>query len=110
MDPADASLPLGALLERYLEQAPIDRFLQESRITQPSADALYALQDLVYVSTDAGELKSMFTGMSFREGEQVITLDQIPTNHTVQVDGQETLIVDITIDRINLQYDRNWTG
>jgi len=110
MDPADASLPLGALLERYLEQAHIDRFLQESRITQPSADALYALQDLVYVSTDAGELKSMFTGMSFREGEQVITLDQIPTNHTVQVDGQETLIVDITIDRINLQYDRNWTG
>ena len=79
MDSLDASLPLGGLLDRYLKQAPIDRLLQESRITQPSADALYALQDLVYVSTDAGVLQSMFTGMSFREGEELIALDQIPS-------------------------------
>ena len=110
MDPVDASLPLGRLLDQHLKRASFDRLRQESRVTQPSADALYALQDLVYVSTDAGELKGMFTGMSFREAEEVIGLDQIPTNHTVQVDGQETSIVDITIDRINLQYDRNWTG
>ena len=110
MDPADASLPLDRVLDIFLKQAPINRLLQESRITRESADALYALQDLVYVSTDAGVLKNMFTGMSFREGEQPIALDQIPTNHTVQVSGQEASIVDITIDRINLQYHRNWTG
>ena len=64
MDPADASLPLDRVLDIFLKQAPIDRLLQESRITRESADALYALQDLVYVSTDAGVLKGMFTGMS----------------------------------------------
>jgi hypothetical protein len=110
MDPIDASLPLGELLDKYLKRAPIDQLLREARITQPSADALYALQDLVYVSTNAGVLKDMFNGMFFKEGDDAIVLDQIPTNHMVQVEDQEASIVDITIDRINLQYDRNWTG
>ena len=110
MDPDDASLPLRELLDKYLKQAPIDRLLRESRITQPSADALYALQDLVYVSTNAGILKDMFNGMSFKDGDEAIELDQVPTNHTVQVEDQEASIIDITTDRINLQYDRNWTG
>ena len=106
----DASLPLEGLLDKYLKHAPISRLLQESRITQPSADALYAMQDLLYVSTDAGLLEGMFSGMAFKEGEEFLALDQVPTNHTVWVEDQETSIVDITIDRINLQYGRNWTG
>mgnify|MGYP006982485808 FL=1 len=89
MDPGDASLSLGGLLDKYLKDAPISQLLQESRITQPSADALYAMQDLVYLSTDAGDLKDMFSGMAFKEGEDSLALDQVPTNHQVQVEGQE---------------------
>ena len=110
MDPGDASLSLGGLLDKYLKDAPISQLLQESRITQPSADALYAMQDLVYLSTDAGDLKDMFSGMAFKEGEDSLALDQVPTNHQVQAEGQEVSVVDLTIDRINLQYSRNWTG
>ena len=110
MDPCDASLSLGALLDKYLKHAPIGRLLQESRITQPSADALYTMQDLVYLSTDAGLLKDMFSGMAFKESEESLALNQVPTNHQVQVEGQEISVIDLTIDRINLLYGRNWTG
>ena len=110
MDPGDASVSLGGLLDKYLKHAPVSQLLQESRITQTSADALYAMQDLVYLSTDAGELKDMFSGMAFKEGEESLALDQVPTNHQVQVEDQEVSVVDLTIDRINLQYSRNWTS
>ena len=50
LESSDAGPTLGALLERYLRNAPIDRLLEESRITRSSADALFAIQDLVYAS------------------------------------------------------------
>ena len=65
LDPEDAGLTLGGLLERYLRHAPIDRLLAEGRITRSSADSLYAIQDLVYVSDDAGRLMDMFDGVAF---------------------------------------------
>ena len=65
--PEDTSLPLGALLEKYLKHAPIQLLLRESGITQYSADALYAIQDLVYASSDSGQLTGMFPGVAFKE-------------------------------------------
>ena len=110
MDPGDTYLSLGGLLDKYLKHAPIGRLLKESRITQTSADALFAMQDLVYISADTGALKGMFSGMAFKDSEESLALDQVPTTHQVQVEGQEVSVVDLTIDRINLQYHRNWTG
>ena len=114
MWPGDESLTLGALLDRYLKCAPIAALLRDSRITGPSAESLYSLQDLVYSSSDTGQLKDLFTGMAFkdegRDGASVIGLDDVPASRHATVAGQDILLIDITIDRIYVYYERNWTG
>ena len=113
MAPEDISLPLGALLEKYLKRAPIQRLLRESRITQHSADALYAIQDLVYASSDSGQLTDMFAGVAFKEGGKdgrLLGLDDVPTNHLTRIADQGVSIIDVAIDRIGVGYERNWGG
>ena len=108
--PEDSDLPLAELLERYLRHAPIERLIAESRITLSSADSLYAVQDLVYASDDAGRLMVMFNGVAFTDGGRPIELGDVPTVHPAQAAGQEIALLDIGIDRIACNYDRNWTG
>ena len=112
--PEDTSLPLGSLLEKYLKRAPIQLLLRESRITQHSADALYAIQALVYACSDSGHLMHMFPRMAFkengREESRFLGLDDVPANHLTRVADQDVSIIDIAIDRIDVGYDRNWPG
>ena len=110
IDSEDASQPLGRLLEQYLKRAPINRLLQESRITQRSADTLFALQDLVYVSSDGGQLMDMFQGVAFKEDGRCVELDKVPSNHVTWVADKEVSVIDIAVDRTNVDYDRNWVG
>ena len=110
IEPEDAGLPVGVLLDQYLKRAPIEKLLRESRITQSSADSLYALQDLVYASDDDGRLMDMFAGVAFTDGGRPIGLDDAPAVQRAQAAGQEICLLDIGIDRIACDYDRNWTG
>ncbi len=112
----DAGLTLGELLDRYLKYASQaskthpDRLLAEARITQSSADSLYAIQDLVYASDDAGRLMDMFPGIAFADGARPIELADVPATHPARAMGQEVALVDIAVDRIGCGYDRNWRG
>ncbi len=114
MLPGDEELPLGALLHRYLKRVQPSQLALDALITQPSADSLYSLQDLVYSSSDAGELMDMFAGVAFRdegrESAPVIEVGDVPVSCQTVAAGQEISLIDITIDRIYVHYDRNWTG
>ena len=123
LEPEDIGLPLGELLKRYVKHAPIKQLLAESRITASSADTLYALGDLVYASNDSGRLREMFAGIAFTEGGKPIGLDDAPAVHHIPLpspagggsgwgrsSGQEIALLDIGIDRIACEYDRNWRG
>ena len=110
LDTDDVGLPLATLLEGYLKYASIDRLIAESRITQSSADTLYAIQDLVYASDDSGGLSDMFDGVAFTDGGRAIGLGDRPSVYQTQAAGQEISLLDIGIDRIACGYDRNWTG
>ena len=111
LEPEDMGLTLGELLARYVKRAPIERLLSESRITASSADTLYGLGDLVYASDDRGRLRDMFAGIAFTGGGRPIGLDETPAVHHIpSPSGQEVALLDIGIDRIACEYDRNWRG
>ena len=110
LEPEDIGQPLNALLERYLKHAPLERLQQESRITLSSGDALYAIADLLYASDDAGRLTGMFSGVAFTDAGAPIGLAEAPGVHRARVAEQEVSILDIAIDRIACEYDRNWRG
>ncbi len=110
LNPEDIGLSLRELLARYVKDAPVERLLAESRITASSAATLYGLGDLVYASDDSGRLRDMFAGIAFADGGRPIGLDDVPAVHTTQAGGQEVALLDIGIDRIACEYDRNWRG
>ncbi len=110
LEPEDAGLPLGELMSRYVKGPPIERLLRESRITASSAETLYALGDLVYASDNSGRLMDMFSGVAFTDGGRPIGPGDSPAVHRAQTAGQEIALLDIGIDRIACDYDRNWRG
>ena len=121
LEPEDLGLPLRELLNRYVKHAPVKQLLSESRITESSADTLYSLGDLAYASDDCGRLRDMFTGIAFTDGGRPIGLDDAPTSYHIpspsggglgwgRPPGQEIVLLDIGIDRIACEYDRNWRG
>ncbi len=110
IDASEGGRPLAHLLDKYLKRAPIDSLLRENRTTPNSADSLYALQDLVYLSSDGGHLLDIVPEVTFKDLDRRIGLDEIPTCRAALVGGQEVPVIDITIDRMNGTYHRNWTG
>ena len=110
LEPEDLGSSLSRLMEKYVKQAPMQRLLAESRMTESSADALFAIQDLLYASDDTGRLRDMYAGVSFTDAGRYTSPEDTPSVHRVQAAGQEVFLLDVGIDRIACQYDRNWTG
>ena len=110
IDQREALVPLGVLLDQYLLHVPIDNLLQDGRITDRSADVLFALQDLVYASTDNGQLLDMVSGINFKVRDQFVDLSDIAQLERTRIGGVEVSVIDLTLDRTNVGYDRNWRG
>ena len=110
IDPADTAITLAGLLDKYLKHPPVESLLSEGRITEGYAQSLQDIQDLVYISADDGLLHEMFNGIAFRQENASIGLDEVPESAPATVEGTTVSVVDIAIDRLNVGYDRNWTG
>ena len=110
IEPEHSAWPLRSLLDYYLKYCPIRQLLDESRITESSAETLQTLQDLVYIASDDGQLRGMFAGISFKQADRAIELDDVPETTAARVGDRQAEIIDIAIDRLNVGYDRNWTG
>ena len=110
IDSDEGDRTLGCLLDKYVKHAPIQDLLQEFRITANSADSLFAIQDLLYASSDNGQLLDMFSGVAFKQGDRLIEPEEAPARQLASVDGQDVWVIDLAIDRTNCDYDRNWTG
>ena len=106
----DGCRPLAYLLDRYVKRASAQSLLRDGRTTPASADTLYALQDLLYLSSDDGQLTDMVPDVAFKSLERRIVPDEVPESQTALVGGQEVPVIDITIDRLNGTYHRNWKG
>ena len=110
VDPADSGLPLAKLLDKYLKHCPIQQLLEQGRITDESADTIKVLQDLAYITTDAGQLRDMYAGVTFQQSGLHAEPDSPPSVQSARVGDTEISLIDIAIDRLNVGYDRNWVG
>ena len=106
----DTLLPLKHLLEKYLKNPPVDRLLEEGRITQDSLEVLSDIQEFVYMTADDGRLGEMFAGIIFKQGRLPIDLNSTPFLEQALVKDMTILVIDVHIDRTNTGYDRNWIG
>ena len=110
IDADDAALPLGALLDRYLERPDVERLSREGGITEASAEMLASIQDLVYVCDDQGRLRGFYGGVEFAQGPRAVSLDYPLRPSRIRADGKDVALLDLSIDRTSVGYDRNWAG
>lgn len=106
----DAGGALGGLLDKYLRFAPVEQLLEEGRVTGDSAEALQDVQDLVYASSDDGALHDMFYGVVFEQAGAVVELRDVPSSRPARVGDADVAVVDVAINRLNVDADRNWVG
>ena len=106
----DTLLPLKHLLEKYLKNPPVDRLLEEGRVTQGSLEVLSDIQEFVYMTADDGRLGDIFAGIIFKQGRLPIDLNSTPFLVQALVKDTTILVMDVHIDRTNAGYDRNWVG
>ena len=110
IDADDALLPLRALIDRYLERPDLERLSDEGRITEASAEMLASIQDLAYVCDDLGRLRGLYGGVEFAQGPRAVSLDYPLRPSRIRADGRDVMLLDLSIDRTSVGYDRNWTG
>ena len=110
VDADDALLPLRDLLDLYLERPDLERLSDEGRITEASAEMLASIQDLVYVCDDLGRLRGLYGGVELAQGPRAVSLDYPLRPSRIRADGRDVILLDLSIDRTSVGYDRNWTG
>ena len=110
IDASDSDLTLERLLDKYLKNPRTSALLDDRRITDSSAETLAAIQDLVYVSSNSGQLGAMFSGVEFQQGGRGLPMDCVPIAEPVEIREREAQVIDLQIDRAGVGYDRNWVG
>ena len=80
------------------------------RISAPALLNLSALQDMVYACDDAGNLTTIYDGIAILQGDTPLDFGSVPSGGEVAVQGSPVTLIDLTIDRSSVGYQRNWPG
>ena len=108
IDPADCDVSIESLLDKYLKHADINHLVANKQVPEDSAETLASLQDLVYTTTENGQLTNMFSGIEFIQGEEVLSTQDFVTSHPIKINDTHAFLIDLVIDRENVGYERNW--
>ncbi len=107
---SDIECPLAQLVSRYLTDANTRMLIDSGMILPGSASTLLAIQDVSHVLDRRGGLLSTAPGTVFRLGVRELALHEVPRPADARVRGTEVNLIDITIDRSETGYSRNWQG
>ncbi len=110
IDPAQAQWTVGQLLDKYLRDCPAAELLREGASTAAALPTLQALTDLVYRCDDQGRLGDLFSGLVFRQQGQPVSLESPPLVEKARAGDTEVSVIDLSLDRANVGYHRNWAG
>ena len=107
---SDAKSPLSELTAKYLTDADPTRLLADGMILPESLETLLVIQDLSHRITDQGELTNLVPGTVFRSGVRELSPREVPPSAPAMVRDTDVDLIDLTIDRSETGYSRNWTG
>ena len=107
---SDVSSPLSVLTSKYLTDADLTRLADDSAILAESIATLLDIQDVSHTITGQGELAALVPGTMFRSGVRELSPREVPPATTTMVRDTEVDLIDLTIDRSETGYPRDWTG
>ena len=110
IDPSDTGIRLGPLVSNYLTGVDPARLAAVGQLLPESAPELSAIQDVAHVIADDGSLDAVMPGTVFRSGVRALTEQDIPPVTTAAVGESMVDLIDMTIDRSESGYRRNWSA
>ena len=110
VDSDDGDAPLRWLVSKYLE-APDPRPLVAGRnLLTDDVGQYQAIQDLALILSEDGVPGPLVPGAVLREGPYELNLAEITPAAPAELEGSPVWLFDISIDRSESEYTRNWSG
>ena len=106
----DQQRTLGQILDQYLRRCSGGNLLATGAMDAADLRTWQALQDLVYACDDRGRLGDMFSGIAFRQQGRLADLAAAPVVMPARAGETAASVIDLTIDRASVGYQRNWVG
>ena len=107
---SDAASPVSALVAKYLTDVDPIRLADDGMILLKSVVSLLDIQDVVHSITDEGRLSTIVPGTVFRSGARELSPQDVLPTTSAAVRDSEVDLIDLTIDRSETGYPRNWAG
>ena len=107
---SDIGGSLARLVSTYLIDADVRLLIDSGRILPGSVQTLLSIQDISHIIDSRGTLISLAPGTVFRSGVREVAPQDVPARTEATVRGNDVNLIDITIDRSETGYNRNWQG
>ena len=107
---SDAASPVSVLVAKYLTDVDPIRLADDGMILLKSVVSLLDIQDVVHSITDEGRLSTIVPGTVFRSGARELSPQDVLPTTSATVRDSEVDLIDLTIDRSETGYRRNWAG
>lgn len=110
VEPEDIVTPISRLVSQYLVVGDAERLVSDRRLLPDSLDAFQALQDITLTLSDDGVLGALIPGTVLRNGPRELNPGQSAPCEVVLLGGSYVHLLEVSIDRSETGYTRNWTG
>ncbi len=110
VEPEDIRTPTRRLVSEYLAVGDASRLVSERRLLPDSLDEFQALQDITLTLSDDGTPGTLIPGTVLRNGPRELNPGQSAPYEVVLLGGSYVHLLEVSIDRSETGYTRNWTG
>ena len=110
VEPEDIRTPVRRLVSEYLAVRDAGRLVSDRRLLPSSLGQFQALQDISLTLSDDGMLGVLIPGTVLRNGPRELNQDQSAPYEVVLLGDSYVHLLEVSIDRSDTGYTRNWTG
>ncbi len=110
VEPEDVGAPIGRLVSEYLAVRDTGRLALERRLLPDSLSRFEAFQDIALTLSDDGTPGTLIPGTVLRDGPRELRPDHPAPCETALLNDSPVHLLDVSIDRGETGYTRNWTG
>ena len=110
VEPEDVTAPVKRLVSEYLAIQDAGSLISDRRLLPGSLPQFQAFQDIALTLSDDGVPGSLVPGTVLRHGPRELDPDQPAPRDTAILNESYVNLLEVSIDRSETGYARNWTG
>ena len=110
VEPSDVGTPINRLVSEYLVVEDAGMLVSDRRLLPDSLLQFQAFQDITLTLSDDGVPGPLTPGTVLRNGPRELSPDQVAPCEVVLLNSSYVHLLEVSIDRSETGYARNWLG